>query len=1118
MSGSNRVFISCASREFQSPGAPFDGLREHLARQLIGADCEVKWQEVFSQPGDDTDTLRKIAGYVRNCAAVIHLIGAQPGDRANPLAVADYLKSEPGFLNAYGGLRESLGDFSDLTYTQWEAFQALHYGVRLFPYVSRAGTSAQHVHLDRLRLARRFPPEPFETERDLYGLLLRDLRKIIPDLRQEPPASVHISPTRIVFRHPAEYFLGRTAELALLDQAWAHGTNALAIIAWGGVGKTALLIEWLQTRFIVRDWRDETGAPLLNAYFDWTFYDQGTDRGPTSNDIPPDLGTDAHSPPTRAGNLGAFFERALTFFGDPDPTLPAKGERLARLVQAHRTLFVLDGLEPLQHPPGSPQAGHLLDPDLTDLIHALALLNPGLLLITSREHLPDLAGESARHRQYNLEDLTRDAAVTLLRSIELDGKRIIGTDEELSEASERFECHALSLTLLGTFLIRFHDGDIRRMDGIRDIRAADAATRHLRHRTVWRVLQAYEDWLGGAPGQDASLELAVLRLTGLFDRPVTGDLLDVLRKRPMITGLTDALIGLDDLHWEATLLRLADARLVKIRPETNGVYGMDTHPLIREYFAKRLSTTFPKGWRKAHSRIFDYLCGIAPPCGRKKGGKGRSWLTSVKHGIGLVTSLAKGQPSWADHLDALVESRPEYATPTLEQLQPSYQAIIHGVAASREREAYHFFQTHVQCGRHYSFQMLGALNADLGALSAFFSVPWTSVSSRLSKAQQGWVLNHTASCLVGMNRIKEAHQAVRLSCGMAHDSKSEVIRKYNLIDLEILLGSLQEAEEHARELIALSTLGFEWRVKALAQAVNVFFLLGRAAGARQLFDELKKKHLGITSLVVIDPQSGFCYSTWVFAPLERSAWLRLIQCDDLKQQPSDSDLARARRGSHLGRSANRFLRTTREADETDLRGGPEFDQAPAQNAFQLSRHYEQEAASLRDCYSAPDATPFDRARTNLILARATLIRAVLSDCWAQLEIPAVPAAIDGLRRAGRLDTLPSALLTAAWYHALRGELEPSKAALDEAWIIAERGPMPLVQADVLLYRSRLWLATARRVTGGIVAGACQYAWPDSTPQADALRSRRIIESHRYWLRMPELHDLEEVLFTEVSGF
>jgi hypothetical protein len=162
----------------------------------------------------------------------------------------------------------------------------------------------------------------------------------------------------------------------------------------------------------------------------------------------------------------------------------------------------------------------LLDPDLATFIHALAQRNPGLLVITSREHLPSLVGEARR----DLEDLARDTAVALLRQLQ-----ITGTDAELAAVCERFGCHDLSLDLVGRFLVRFHRNDIRRVDCIRDLHEADTETRDLRQRTAWRVLETYETWLARAQGADDPRELALLRLTGLFDRPAGADLLAALR-------------------------------------------------------------------------------------------------------------------------------------------------------------------------------------------------------------------------------------------------------------------------------------------------------------------------------------------------------------------------------------------------------------------------------------------------------------------------------------------------------------------------------------------------------------------------------------------------------------
>lgn len=285
------------------------------------------------------------------------------------------------------------------------------------------------------------------------------------------PKGQRLSPPRFI-HHAAEHFLGREPQLALLDEAWTNGANVLSIIAWGGVGKTALITEWVQTRFIEKNWETDDGQPALDAYFDWTFYDQGT-RSLAD-------GTEA-----RTGSVGDFFEQALVFFGDPDPNLPGKGRRLADLVRQQRSLIILAGLEPLQQPPGHPQAGRLLDPDLRDLLAALAQSNPGLCLISSRQALTDLhALRRTVHTEHELEDLPVAIAIHLLRQLQIKG-----TDQELAEASEKFGCHALSLTLRGRYFFDAHGGDISRTDRIRDLQRADTLTREDRDRPRRRQSQ-----------------------------------------------------------------------------------------------------------------------------------------------------------------------------------------------------------------------------------------------------------------------------------------------------------------------------------------------------------------------------------------------------------------------------------------------------------------------------------------------------------------------------------------------------------------------------------------------------------------------------------------------------
>ena len=150
---------------------------------------------------------------------------------------------------------------------------------------------------------------------------------------------------------------GREEDISFLDDAWANQhVNIVTVVAWAGVGKSTLVNHWLG-RMATEDYRS---AELV---FGWSFYRQGTTGKSSSAD--------------------EFVDAALTWFGDPDPRIGTeweKGERLAKLVAHRRTLLVLDGLEPLQNPPG-PQEGGVRDSSLQALLRELAAFNRGLCVL-----------------------------------------------------------------------------------------------------------------------------------------------------------------------------------------------------------------------------------------------------------------------------------------------------------------------------------------------------------------------------------------------------------------------------------------------------------------------------------------------------------------------------------------------------------------------------------------------------------------------------------------------------------------------------------------------------------------------------------------------------------------
>jgi hypothetical protein len=151
------------------------------------------------------------------------------------------------------------------------------------------------------------------------------------------------------------------------------------------------------------------------------------------------------------------FLTLLIWFGDPDPRLGTaweKGERLAKLMSHRRTLLVLDGLEPLQNPPG-PQEGRVREPSLQALLRELAAFNTGLCVITTRLPVADIADyERTSVLRRDLEHLSSDAGAKLLQAL-----GVKGAEATLRSASDEFCGHCLALTLLGSYLTDAYDGD-----------------------------------------------------------------------------------------------------------------------------------------------------------------------------------------------------------------------------------------------------------------------------------------------------------------------------------------------------------------------------------------------------------------------------------------------------------------------------------------------------------------------------------------------------------------------------------------------------------------------------------------------------------------------------------
>jgi hypothetical protein len=268
---------------------------------------------------------------------------------------------------------------------------------------------------------------------------------------------------------------------------------------------------------------------------------------------------------------------------------------LAKLVTNRRTLLVLDGLEPLQNPPG-PQEGRLREPSLQALLRELAAFNTGLCVITTRTPVADIADhERTSALRRDLDQLSSDAGTKLLRAL-----GVKGDEAELRSASDEFHGHCLGLTLLGSYLSDAYNGEIRCRSEVSG-HLADDVRQGVHAR---KVMESYQTWFGEGP------ELSVLRTLGLFDRPADEKALGALLKSPAIPGLTESLTELSPTEWRMILGRLRRARLLAGEdPHNPG--QLDIHPLVREYFGEQLRAHQTDAWKECNRRLYHYYRALA---------------------------------------------------------------------------------------------------------------------------------------------------------------------------------------------------------------------------------------------------------------------------------------------------------------------------------------------------------------------------------------------------------------------------------------------------------------------------------------------------------------------------
>ena len=407
-----RVFVSATTTDLGT-------YRQAATNLLLGSDFQPVVQPTFSP--DERPLSAFLRETVASCDVVICLVGFRFG--AYPESGSTPLRS----------------------YTQLEYDFACEFSKPIFVFFAdeacRSIESPEPVELrERQELFRksllsdRHIVSYFRSVAELDSLLLRAQPNIRRAAGRVPVYFRHVPPA------PA-YFVGRNEELDQLRAALARRIpGVIAVIGIGGQGKTSLVHRVLRER---SDLELRSGFWCTASVSGYSF----------------DL----------------FLDNVLEHLSDGrfdkqrSPSLTDRVTELLRYLQKDPILIVIDRLESwLTAHEGSWNAPARSSPrqavvrELDDFLQqASGLGNGSHLVVTSRvlpaslEYLDKalIPVREEREKRLGLEGLDPDAAVQLLRSLDVEGE-----DEALKRFARQLGCHPLALRLVGAFAAEHFGG------------------------------------------------------------------------------------------------------------------------------------------------------------------------------------------------------------------------------------------------------------------------------------------------------------------------------------------------------------------------------------------------------------------------------------------------------------------------------------------------------------------------------------------------------------------------------------------------------------------------------------------------------------------------------------
>lgn len=257
--------------------------------------------------------------------------------------------------------------------------------------------------------------------------------------------------------------------------------------------------------------------------------------------------------------------------------------------------------------------------------------------------------------------------------------------------------------------------------------------------------------------------------------------------------------GIDEYEWLEAIASLREEHHLLSMHDSDG--NLDCHPLICEYFGGQLQTLQPQTWQQTHERLYEYY----------------------------KTLPAKELPD------------------TLEEMQPLFNAVIHGCAAGLHRRTLNevYWPRIQRMDQNYLTKKLGAFSDDLKNLGNFFTDRWHTPSVNLTEREQAVILNWAGFRLRSLGRLQEAIEPTRASLNMLikqKDWEQAAAQTSNLSELQIAIGSVAAAVDTASKSMNYADQSESWqqRVSTCLTYAHTLHLAGDIKQAVTFFQKAEQ--------------------------------------------------------------------------------------------------------------------------------------------------------------------------------------------------------------------------------------------------------------------------------------